>query len=340
MKKAIWINPLSTCSTSLDTLVNPHDVESLALSSMLEKQGYEVWLHEPYKVKKSQSRYRKKIFHDQLRDFKADMVLVNMGTFYVSYINKFYKADNKAFNDAMDFLINYEGPLYIFVTDPRKDFMKMFDITRDRFKPKDEQAERYVDKIMDIFTKAKLIVPTDLIVSEDKRDRCVTAEYWKLLDNPIYDFNESYDYNSVYVGVKNQTTYRKKLVTEWMKDDPMSYTAGPINLKGIESLTDYNRCTFEESLNYAKNSKTVLACSEANHYWLTPRLIQSLVNGSIASIHPELPCRHLLPQDILDEQTFGHISEFDDRLLNKDVYQRQVEFVSNLKNTVKEINIP
>lgn len=339
MKKAIWINPVSTGSTSLDQTVNPHDCDSLALSTLLEKDGFEVWLQEPYKLKSKQSNYPRKVTAAQLSSFDADIAIINMNRFYVNYVNKFHNEGNQSFEQVMEWLMDFKGEIFIFVTDPRKKLREMLTVDKSKFKPKTENLAKCVDKIVDIFHNSRLIAATDKFFEEEHRHRVVTAEYWKLVEIKTHPYNPTYKFNSVYVGMKDQTPYRRKMITNWIKGDEQSFTAGPIEIKGHKSLTKFKPCPVSDTIQFAYDSKTVLACSEEDHHWLTPRILQSLVCGSIASIHPDLPCRDLLPQDILDEQTFAHISDFNDDLLDEKVYQRQLDFANNLKNTVKPIEL-
>ena len=320
--KAIWINPLTTGSTSLDTLVNSHDVDQRALSLLLERQGYEVWLQEPYLIKRSQSRWERKVRAEELSNFEADVAILSCGPFTVDYLGHRYGQEvgtsraNKL-DLTTKWLDNFDGQLFIFITDPRPSFQEVF------LKPRGDHP------LIDHINRAKLLVANTDILDQSLHRRGVTSDYWKAVEicDPL-KFSEDNDYFCVYPGMKSQNQSRKKAVGKWMDKDGC-YTAGQIKVGKIPSVSEFNKIGLSEVLELTRRSTTSLICGEPTHTWLTPRVIQSLVCGTICSVHPQFAGSHLLPSDIVLDQTVARASEFEVELSEK-VYQRQVDFAMSL----------
>jgi hypothetical protein len=323
--KAIWINPLTTGSTSLDTSVNPHDVDQRALSLLLERQGYEVWLQEPYLIKRSQSNWERKVRAEELSTFDADVAILSCGPFTIDYLGHRYGQEvGTSRADKLDlttkWLDEFKGQLFIFITDPRPSFQEVF------LKPRGNHA------LIDHINRAKLLVADVNFLDPSLRHRGVTSNYWKAVEvcDPLA-FNEDSDYFCVYPGMKSQNKDRKKLVANWM-DAEDCYTAGQIKVGKIPSVSDFNKVTLAKVLDLTNNSTTSLICGEPTHTWLTPRVIQSLVCGTICSVHPQFAGAHQLPSDMVLEQTVARASEFDIELSER-VYRRQVDFAMSLYNS-------
>ena len=336
MKKAIWINPLSTCSTSLDISVNPHDVDTLAVSSMLEAQGFEVFLHEPYSIKSRKSSFKNIITTDELKNFDADIAIILAGYFYIDFFNsKFNTTEHRGINfvKTMQWLMKFKGEVLIFAADPRPTFKKIFTVSEEVIKI---SLTTEISKLFDIFNNSRIIAASPSIV--DDTSRVVTCDYWKLLEMPVLDWNPNYIYESVYIGTKAQTSTRLKLIKNWYEGSSNCFTAGNIKIKGLNSLTNFNKCSLGETLNFTNRSKTTLICGEVGHTWLTPRVLQSLTCGTIASVHPEFAGAQHLPSFLLDNQTCSNILKFDNSLLTKEIYNKQLKFVGELKKEVNLIN--
>ena len=323
--KAIWINPLSTGSTSLDVKINPHDVDPLALTRILQKQGFDVWLQEPFMFKKYLSSWDKIVITEDLPSFDADVAIMSCNPFLMDYVGHKYEQEKdwrsraKRLDIVARWLDNFKGDLYLAIFDPRPSFQKMFFA-----KKGDHPIRKHIER-------AKLLVgDIDFLVPELK-DRGVTCEYWKAVKvgDPL-PFNQENDYFCVYPGLKFQNGTRKKMVTNWLDRD-CCYTAGELKLPEIPSLTNYKSIPLSEVLDITHRSTTSLVCGEKTHTWLTPRVIQSLVCGTICSIHPEFAGSHHLPSDMVSEQTVAKASEFDVELSER-VYQRQVNFAMSLYN--------
>lgn len=343
-KRAVWINPLTTTSTSLDTNINPHDVDNLALSSLLEKQGFEIWLHESFVTKKSLSSWKNKVLPRDLVNFDADIAILNAGYWFIDYINSKYSPqynddDYRAirFRLALQWLKKFKGEIYIFAVDPRKSFLRFFDfdINKD-LRVKEIFNHEEIHTLNSIIQNSKIIAADKSIFPERLQHRIIEVPYWTQVSINVIPELTDYKFDTVYVGVAAQTKYRKKLVQNFL-DTPNCYTAGNINLRNIESLTNYEKCSLIDTLNFTKESKTSVICGELEHTWLTPRVIQSLCSGTIASIHPEFNGSKYISHEILNDQTFNSISSFDNSLLSKEIYQRQLDFVQDLKNNVGKI---
>jgi hypothetical protein len=144
-------------------------------------------------------------------------------------------------------------------------------------------------------------------------------------------YDRSNDYFCVYPGMKVQNRDRKKMLANWL-DREGCFTAGQIKVGKIPSVSDFEKVALSEVLDFTRRSTTSLICGEPTHTWLTPRVIQSLVCGTICSVHPQFAGSHQLPSEMVLEQTVAKASEFNVELSER-VYQRQVDFAMSLNNS-------
>lgn len=327
MKKAIWLNPVATGSCSLDVSINPHDVDWLGHSEVLRRQGYEVFLHEPFKLKKKWSSYEPKLFTEDLPGFKADLILLSVSPFIGDYAGWKYHEEikkgtsrSKNLDDVCDFLDAHDGDLHVFIDDPRPAFQSVF-----------LKEPKMPHRIFDHIRKAKLVVADPMFLKEELRDRAITSDYWRFVElTPSRTLATALDYHCVYPGLKTQRRPRVKQVEAWMGNTPGCYTIGEIKVGNIPSLSNFQKVSLAEVLEVTRRSKTAVITGEPEHTWLTPRVIQSLCQGTICSIHPDFPGRHHFPDDILRDQTFETAADFDESLLTEEIYQRQLDFVHQL----------
>jgi len=327
--KAIWLNPVATGSTSLDVRINPHDVDWLGHNKILESQGYEVYLHEPFVLKKKWSSYQPKLFTSDLPNFKADLVLLSVSPFIGDYGGWKYHEEikkgtsrSKNLDDVCDFLDSHDGDIHIFIDDPRPAFQAVF-----LKEPKKHH------RIFDHINRAKLVVADPMFLKEELRDRAIVSDYWRFVSvGEPKSFRKETDFFCVYPGLKTQRRPRVKQIEAWMGNTPGCYTVGEIKVGNIQSLSNFTKVSLEEVLDLTCRSTTAVITGEPEHTWLTPRVIQSLCQGTICSIHPDFPGRHHFPDDILQDQTFAAAEQFDYRLLTEEIYQRQLDFVRDLRN--------
>lgn len=333
--RAVWINPVSTGSTSLDPNVNPHDLDTLAITRLLEKEGFEVWVQEAYVKPCYHSTWPNRVFSKDLKDFKADVAILNCNPFLIDYMSFRYWGEittstsrARQLKQVTEWLDNFDGPVYIPINDPRPRF-------QDLWKPRTKQ--RIIDKgrklhpMFHHLDKAKFLVADTNFLLPELRHRGVECDYWKVVDlGDPFPFNEKNDYFCVYPGVKLQKGVRKKLVTDWL-DVPECYTVGDVDLPNIPSLSDYNKVPLKTVLDLTRRSTTALVCGEPAHTWITPRVIQSMMCGTICSIHPNYAGSHHFPAEILRRHAASAASEFNVEL-SKKVYDQQVEFIMSLSD--------
>lgn len=323
--KLVWINPLSTGSTSLDSKLNPHDVDHIALTHLLQNEGWEVWLQEAFVNKKKLSTWDKIVLPEELSSFEADAAIIACNPFIVDYQNYKYRKETsgqyrlraKRFNLITDWLDKFNGSLYLFIPDPRPSFQSII------------LSKRNVHRIRHHLRRAKLLVADTNLLIPELRHSAAVSEYWKAVKvREPQPFCNDNSYFCVYPGLKTQNLRRKNQIKQWMDIDGC-FTMGEIELQGIPSLTDHKKVPLTQVLDMTNRSVTSLICGEPAHTWLTPRVIQSLTCGTICSIHPEFAGSHRLPTEMVLEQTVAKASEFDIELSEK-VYRRQVDFVESL----------
>jgi hypothetical protein len=318
MKKAVWVSLASYAATTLDTNISSHDCDSLATSKLLEQAGYEVWLIQPYKIAKKQSSYPRALTLDEAYDMDWDLVVIwsapasvdqsLSGPWHVPAVEK-----------TCEFIKKNSDHAVYNLNDPRPTFHKMLE---------GKGGKHWAHEMI---AKLPVLVPVKGLISDPGRE--IVSEYWKMLDWTAMPFNPEAKYGSVYVGLKNQTPTRKKVIKRWFEDSTDGYLGGPVNLPGIPSLSDHKEIMLAQTVQFARDSRTVLVCGEYTHTWLTPRAIQAFICGTIASIGSDFPGRHCIPDDILAEQTCDRLVDFDNALRTEEVYQRQVEFVSGLSQS-------
>lgn len=322
MKKALWASIDTTSSTSLDEAINPHDCEKLAASELLRKAGYEVWLLEPYILKRRHSSYPWKVTFEEAKEESWDLIVCNApGPAASQVLNGPWS--RQAIEDKCDFLLENRSKVVLFLADPRKGFTG---VVNGAWKHKPH-------RFYELLENAPVLVPDSSLLLDESR--AILIEYWKLLDYKVEPYSPDATYGSIYVGVKNQTPHRKKVLKKWFEDSERSFTGGPLDLKGVPSLTNYKSISKAETMSLTGMCSTVLVTGEPTHTWLTPRAIQALCCGTIASIESTFAARHHIPDSILSEQTCDRIVDFDNSLRNEEVYARQLSFMKSLKNSAK-----
>ena len=326
--KALWLNPVATGSTSLDVCLNPHDVDWIAQSRLLEKQGFTVYLHEPFLLKAKQSSYSPKVLTSELSNFEADLVILSVSPFILDYAGwKYYEeiqkgtSRSKNLDLVCDFLDRHQGETWLFIDDPRPAFQTVF------LKPPKRDH-----RILQHIRKSKLVVADSNFLDPSLRDRAIVSEYWKLVDvGQTRSFSATEDFFCIYPGLKSQRKPRVNQIQKWFNGLEGCFSIGEISIPGIPSLSNFEKVPLNTVLNHISRSTTTVVTGEPEHTWLTPRAIQSLCQGTICSIHPDFPGRHHFPEEILRDQTFETAADFDRSLLTEKIYNRQVEFAQSLK---------
>ena len=325
--KAVWINPLSTGGTSLDDKLNPHDTDQLGLTYLLQREGFEVWLQEAFAVKRKQSNWDKKLFPEDLHKFDADVAIIACNTFLLDYACYRYWGEKdrtiraKRLDMVTDWLDKFKGKVYTLIVDPRPNYQKIF-----------FPLKKKPHSIVSHLRNAQILVADPNFLAPELRPRAVTCDYWRLFSvGEPRPYCKDNDYFCTYAGLKYQNGYRRNMITSWL-DKEGCYTVGQIELKGVPSLTNYENVSLSEVLDYTTKSTTALVCGEKTHTWLQPRVVQSMMCGTIASIHPDFAGSHHFPPEILAAQRCGRASEFDIELSER-VYNRQVEFIMSLRDS-------
>lgn len=327
--KALWLNPVATGSTSLDISINPHDVDWLAHSKTLIKNGFSVYLHEPFLIPSRHSSYSPKIFTKDLKDFAADLVILSVSPFIGDYAGWKYHEEIKRGTSrarnldlACDFLDKHKGELHLFIDDPRPAFQQVF-----------LKSPKMPHRIFEHINRASLVVADRNFLHPSLRDRVIESDYWKHVKvGDPQPFSTTQDFFCVYPGLKTQRKPRVKQIKEWFGSKDGCYSMGEINIPGIPSLSDFQKVPLSSVLSHISRSTTTIITGEPEHTWLTPRAIQSFCQGTICSIHPDFPGRHWIPDEILRDQTFETAEDFDYSLLTEEIYKRQLDFVESLSH--------
>ncbi len=324
MKKAIWVSWVTYCSTSLDVAISPHDCEALAIVKLLEKAGFESWLLEPYKLKKKQSSFPRRVTIEEAEEMDWDLVLTwpICDSARQSYEGPWAKPSN---DRIVDFVESNKDVAMAIFNDPRKKFHK----------PLHGQIKGD-SKLWDLLSTLPVLVPATGLMDDPGRE--VVCEYWKVLDFDVVPFNKEPDLGSVYAGLPKQSRDRKKLIRKWFEDSTDGYLAGGLTLPDIPSITDGQACLLSETIEFSRRSRTTFICAEPEHTWITPRVAQALMCGTIASFSPTLNMLHLFPE-WSKEQTCERLVDFNDSLRTQDVYDRQVNFYKSLAKSVKPLAV-
>lgn len=324
MKRAIWVSLVTYASTLLDTNLSPHDCDSLATTELLEQAGYEVWMVQPYKSAKKQSSYIRALTLDEAYDQDWDLVVVWSAPAGVDQ-SLSGPWNSPRVERVCNFIKKNSDQTVYNLNDPRPTFHKMIE---------GKGGKHWAHEMI---SKLPVLVPAKGLLSDPSRE--ILCEYWKMLDWTAMPFNPDAKYGSVYVGLKYQTPARKKVIKRWFEDSTDGFLAGPVNIPGIPSLTDYKEVPLAQTVQYASDSRTVLVCGEHTHTWLTPRAIQGFICGSIASVGSDFPGRHWIPDGILAEQTCDRLKDFAKVLCTAEVYERQVSFVKSLKASAEPLDV-
>ena len=326
MKRALWVSVATFASTSLDTDISPHDCDTLAANKLLRQKGYDVWLCEPYKLKKKLSSYPHTLSKVDAFCEEWDLIVVpGVGSGLSQVLGGPWGGDDT--EQIVDFLIKNKSKVVVYLNDPRKAFIK----------PLDKAGGKH--RAFELFAQLPVFVPTLGMISDPKRE--ILCEYWKNLDWEPMPYNSQNEYDCVYVGSKVQTKPRIKLLKQWFEgaDELVCGTAGKINIPDVASLSDYKPVSLAQTKDYTAKSKTVFVSGEEEHTWLTPRMIQAMICGSIASISSSLAATQYIPKNILSDQTCDRLIDFNQDLNTQSIYDRQLSFVENLATTTVPLNV-
>jgi len=326
MKRALWVSIATFASTSLDTNINPHDCDTLGASKLLRQKGYDVWLCEPFKLKTKLSSYPYTLSKDEAFAENWDLVIIQgVGSGLAQVLGGPWGGPNT--ERIVDFLMANESKIVIFLNDPRKTFLNTLEKSNGKH------------RAFDLFTKVPVLVPATGLLADSSRE--IVCEYWKNLDWDPMPFNSQNEYDCVYVGSKKQTGPRIKLLKRWFEqtDGLNCGLAGQIKVPGVKSFSDFNSIPLAQTKDYTAKSKTVFVSGEDGHTWLTPRIVQGMICGSIASISSSLAAKSYIPEDILLDQTCDRLIDFNQDLNTQAVYDRQLAFVENLASTTKPLNL-
>lgn len=326
MAKILWLNPIFTGGTSLDPKINPHDVERISQTILMKNAGHEVWLHDAAAVKRNLSSYPNRVSTEDLPGFEADVAIINVGEFAYDYIGFRYHEEilenrrrAKTLDTVTNWLDSFNGHLYTAIFDPRPSFQKIF-LTPRNYHP-----------IYEHLNRALFLAPDPNFLHESLRNRAVYSDYWKLIETGrVVPYNEKEDYFCVIPMMKKQSGTRKSMISSWF-DTPNCWTAGPVDVSGVKSLSDNKMVSLDWVLDVTSRSSTSLVFGEPAHTWLTPRVIQSMTTGTICSIHPSFRGSQVFSEEIRNEQTFETASQFNRDLLCEKVYKRQLNFIEELR---------
>jgi hypothetical protein len=335
----------------LDTSISAHEVDNIAYSKELESQGYEVWLQTPVtsKVKPQFRPWKNQVNVGDLVRFRdADKFIFVVSSFLIDYLKyrwyeEFYGSRGPRSNSV--FLVKKfidlvpQGQIEIFLTDPRKSFRSLFldapGETRGGHVGNEKVGEGrdHGQELLMTLRDSRIVTADKSVITEEIPNEVEVSSYWKFVEEPVCPWSDKEkEFFLVYPGMGGQSRKRKKTIGDWIGDRDNCFTMGEINISGIPSLSGYQNCGHSEVISVTRECTTSLVCGEPQHSWLTPRVIQSFTQGTIASIHPDFGGRHLIPDEILEDQTFETSRDFDMKLCRPEIYQRQLDFVRDLSH--------
>jgi len=258
-KYLLFVNWLPTGSTSLSMKINAHDIDNELLARAFESKGREVWLHEPFVAKGKQSTWPDKIARNEIKEKIHqfdEVVITGLPQIFWDYLAVRYPHEIKSdkgraidFFNTVDALTSFTGRIYITLFDPRDQFLLSLTCQNPKADACDKQI---VSKLNAILSRAEIISPTniknviqvsniDLAVKEDllSRKNLISTHVFHMhsLYQPV-PLRNSYQYETVYVGMGAQNKHRKKTIKDMIHKHHNVYTAGPLMLgKNIPNLT-------------------------------------------------------------------------------------------------------
>jgi len=359
MKKVLFVNWLPTGSTSLSLRISAHSIDTIATAKAFQKKGYEVWLHEAYVIQSKQSDWPNKIKRSEIQDNinQFDIVVVpGLPQTFWDYLFAYYPGEKdiegSRGNDltkTIDALYSFTGRILTLLYDPRDTFITATTCHHPKTLRCDSETIR---KITSIFERTEIVTPIPILdilnassISDIVRKEVLSRK--NILCNynfhqsscyPLTTLRDTYQYETVYVGMGSQTKERKRMIKDMISKHHDVYTAGPIFLKNIPNLTSIERdskkrliISKDEVLKLTRNSRVSILVSEPGHInWPTPRMYECLIGGTIPAIHPSFPSASLILRTF-KRCAVDHIRDIPyDRSWEEDTYAIAKEEVDNL----------
>ena len=329
MKKILLVNWHSTSSSSLDVRHNPHDIDYIAMSKGYEAAGYELWLQEPYVLKSKLSNWPRKIHRTECSRFgEFDIIQLHWWNRYIwdwlktRFPDALKQGAEVALNfvDLIENLHKFTGRIITTIHDPRPAYFEQFRAPDD--KRNVHISEDLVRKLREIFERIEIssAVPVADILPHIQIDDALKLN---ILSRPNWITNYQYQvgknyplmslrpenpqFECVYIGEKEQTSIRKKMIKEMLKGVEGAYTGGPLQISKIPNIADLNGSGLKLSRKDMKISKKdipgiIRKCrvsifmGEPGHWACTPRWWETFTHGSIPAIYPSSPGAEILPK--------------------------------------------
>jgi hypothetical protein len=328
MKKVLLVNWHSTSSSSLDTRHNPHDIEYLAMGKGYEAAGYELWLQEPYVMKSKLSNWPRKIHRSESHRFQEfDMIQLHWWNRYIwdwlktRFPEALKRGDEVAVNfvNLVENLHKFSGRIITTIHDPRPAYFEQFRAPSD--KRNIAISQDLVKKLHEIFERIEIssalpvaeVLPYIEIDNELKADILSRPNWITNYQYQVGNFypmkslrNPNPEFECVYIGEKEQTKIRKKMIKQMIGGISGAYTGGPLVLPKIPNIAELRGLTGKQKrkdLNIPKaevcdiirNCRVSIFMAEPGHWAGTPRWWETFTHGSIPAIHPDAPGSHILP---------------------------------------------
>lgn len=330
--------------------INAHDIDNELLAKAFETKDYEVWLHEPFVAKGKQSDWPNKIARNEIKEkihLFDDAVITGLPQIFWDYLAVRYSDEIKSekgraadFKNVVEVLSSFTGKIFITLFDPRDQFLLSLTCQN----PKSIKCDKaIVDKLESILKRTIIISPSDIkniieVSGVDdnikkqllSRKNAISTHVFHM--HSLYStapLRNSYQYETVYVGMGAQNKDRKKMIKDMISKHENVYTAGPLILgKNIPNLTLMARgpksrliISKNEVLRLTRDSRVNILTAEPGHiHWPTPRMYECLAGGTIPAIHPSFPSASLIPRTF-ERCAVNHIRDIStDKIWEAETY--------------------
>lgn len=309
MKSVLFVQPVTTGSHMLSMNHTPIACDWLALADWFRERGFEIYLHNPYKKRKS--------------DFPESS---NFNNFNCLVLN-FQQIQDKLLKGKLPWktsvkeiykeLIEFNGPIFIPFLDGKK-----------RFRAPWESTHPLIRKVLE---KSIVIYPVDPNLIPNKPlipRRYVVTDFFSRTPKFFQDKKDlSYcpykEYDFVYAGYSISNERKKKLEKLIPEEAKCLFIGKNVSFRNYPVI---NKIISQKDLiYYIRKSKFQLVVGENCNPWVTPRVYQSAIYGSLVLVDKEYnKAAELFPNQIVKNKK--DVKEFMEKSIKElsSLYEKQL----------------
>lgn len=304
MIKTLFLNINSIGSHTLDSRTCPFSQDGLALAEILEANGREVWLRNPYKVKSKQSSWPHTLsYNEEFSKSRFDEIIIFFQKQHFEqaagrFIAPIASSPNVQLTIKMLYDCLKEGVhLYQASFDPKPAMSPYYHSSEIELKKRNIRegrgSETHFNMLCEILDACDIVVPDQGMIAN------------RVIHNDIYEANV-FSHTNKYLSLHNQkpqrstsfisdfiytgfevSKYRQQRLTTLLSETTAHCSIyGPAAKWAPKwfDVADKKLLSHEDNIKLLSQSRFQLACGEPQHTFLTPRFFMAGLFGSIPLI--------------------------------------------------------